>query len=133
MMKATWIKPQAVVENFMANEYIAKCDDTVNEYYEFICDAGVQNRYHDVYYEDNGQAGLQTNRWTGDYHRTSSFHPCGIEHYAKKGETTFIDGYLIMPNDTVENVVIWTGPNNDNVHCTKALSTDIEVVKGNKS
>ena len=133
MEKMTWTRPMAAVEQFMPNEYIAKCEDTTNEYYEFVCDAGVKNRYHDVYYEDNDQAGLQTGYYSGDYHRTSSFHPCGIEHYALKGSTTFIDGYLVMPNGDVEDVVIWTGEKDNNVHCTLALKSEIEVVKGNKS
>ena len=78
MEKMIWTRPVAKVEQFMPNEYIAKCEDLTNKYYEFVCDAGRKNRYNTVYYEKNGNSTLEV---FGDYHRTDTFHPCGIEHY----------------------------------------------------
>ena len=134
MEKMIWTKPVAVAEQFMPNEYIAKCTDLEEKYYEFVCDAGRQNSYNTVFYEKNGNSTLDV---SSDYYRTSTFHPCGIEHYAKVGETNFIDGYIATGIDwdgvTYDKVVIWEGPGNDTVHCTYGLKEHIEIVTGNKS
>lgn len=131
MEKRVWTKPLAEVEQFMANEYIAKCDDTTNKYYKFVCDAGRSGWDHYVYFEDNGVEGLQKD---GDYYRGYGYHPCGKVHYAKEENTDFITGYISTSrNGTYSEVVIWKGEDNNNVHCTTALKDQIEVVPGNRS
>lgn len=52
MMKATWTKPQAMVEQFMANEYVAAC-------YKIKCNVPSGNQ---LWSESNGIEGLQTSR-----------------------------------------------------------------------
>lgn len=136
MEKMIWTRPIAEVEQFMPNEYIAKCEDTENHYYKFVCDAG-RSGYNTVYYETNGVGGLQIELiGDGDYHKTDSYHPCGEIHYAPLVNQDFIDGYIHTGwngwQPEYYKVLIWTD-NNTNVHCTKQLINEVEIIKGNKS
>ena len=131
MEKMIWTRPIAEVEQFMPNEYIAGCKDTENHYYKFVCDAGnpIANT---VYYERNKVEGLQIGEG-GDYWRTNTYHPCGEIHYAPLVNQDFIDGYILTGwNGEYDKVLIWTD-NNTDVHCTKQLIDEVEIIKGNKS
>lgn len=138
MEKMIWTRPIAEVEQFMPNEYIAKCEDTENHYYKFVCDAGSRNG-NTVYFEKNNVEGLQIELGNGgDYYRTGSYYPCGEIHYAPLVNQDFIDGYILTGLDVKDwkpeyyKVLIWTD-NDTNVHCTKQLINEVEIIKGNKS
>lgn len=52
-----WERPMAVVDAFVANEFVSACGDE-NKEYLFTCDAGGGD-YGNVYLETNGYPGLQ--------------------------------------------------------------------------
>lgn len=140
MEKMTWTRPVAAVEQFMPNEYIAKCEDTINKYFAFTCDGG-GGYYGGVWQESNGTDGLQTGMG-GDTRlsrSSGSYHACGETHYAPADSTDFIYNcyYKRESNGWYEydpiEVIVWRGENNDNVHCTEAMREDIQIVTGNKS
>ena len=146
MEKKIWSRPMAEVETFMANEYIAKCSDTVNKYYEFVCDAGDGVR-GDVWIGGTVSNGtiIGGDLLTPDerifiFKTPGYYHACGATHYVPEGNvsTTFFNGYYNegsygdKTTGKFVPVVIWTA-NNTNVHCTKELMEKIEVVTGNKS
>lgn len=121
-MKKSWVQPLAVVQQFTANEYVAACGDE-NKVYKFKCDAVGGSWITDggwVYEETNGQDGLQLGGSNPDTRR-SAYHPCGETHEAKTTDD-FITGYIVnvLPPHS-EKVIIWTGANNDNTHCTTNL------------
>ena len=62
-MKKIWSAPEAIAEQFAANEYVAECGDE-NRVYKFTCDAGGGKR-GSVYEETNNLPGLQTGWWAG--------------------------------------------------------------------
>lgn len=131
-----WTMPTAVAQEFAANEYVAACDDLVNQYYAFSCDA-TGGLLGTVYEETNGEAGLQVSGDTALTH--AGYHACGVTHYAPVDTTDFVNGYYLTLIDAIGGgelvtpVVIWKGENNDNVHCTKNLSVETEIITGNKS
>lgn len=138
MEKRVWTKPLAVAETFTPNEYIAGCDDLINEYYAFVCNGG-GGAYGGVWVESNGVSGLQEDGDTRISRSESSYHACGTTHYALKSAAEFEDGYYkeysMLPwvsNDPI-SVIVWRGPNGDNVHTYANANTIVEVVKGNKS
>lgn len=147
MEKKIWTRPLAEVEQFMANDYIAKCDDLVNKYYQFVCDGG-DGVKGGVWQETNGVAGLQSSRtgnfWDGYVSAddrlssgTSSYHACGATHYAPVNSTDFIYNCYYKAGGASDssaiNVIVWRGENNDNVHCTTNMKVDTQIVQGNRS
>lgn len=119
-MKKVWTRPLTVVQNFEANEYVAACGDE-NKVYKFKCDAvsgSIIGSGGSVYLETNGQEGFQLN----DSYR-SQYHPCGEEHEAKVTDE-FKRGYLVTLTGGVVDVIVWTGLNDDNTHCTTNLKMD---------
>lgn len=138
MEKRVWTAPQATVEQFVANEYVAACN-TTKTYYEFTCDAGGGTR-GGVYEETNGKNGLQISNNNGTRadrmisSRYNSFHACDAYHYAESMDD-FIQNcyYRNATTGEVLNVIVWRGEDGDNVHCTTQLISDIKPVQGNKS
>lgn len=131
-MKKEWVKPLAVVEQFVANEYVAACSDTENVYYKFVCDAG-DGEWADIY---EGKYPHGTNL-TPDG-RFRYFHACKATHFVKAEEQSpftegWYDGNYGYGEDYKFDVIIWKGENDDDVHATKALKTEIETIKGNRS
>ena len=131
-MKKEWVKPLAVVEQFVANEYVAACSDTENVYYKFVCDAG-DGEWADIY---EGKYPHGTNLTPDGQFRY--FQACNATHFVKAEEQSpFIEGWYDGDYGNGEDykfdVIIWKGENNDNVHATKALKTKIETIKGNRS
>lgn len=129
MVKNVWVQPRTVVQQFVANEYVAACGD-LNKVYKFTCDAG-GGKSGSVYLETNGQEGLQTG-WGGDQY-LSGYHACGTTHEAKTTDD-FLDGYYVTSSwfggTKVTPVIVWRGPNNNNTHCTENLNMDSwETVK----
>ena len=118
-----WSRPQTVVQKFEANEYVAACGDE-NKVYKFKCDAPTEWGNGLVFVETNGEPGLQYRPLSGggDTLR-SNYHPCGEEHEAPTTDS-FLQGYYIHDLESVFNptrIIIWTGLNDDNTHCTTEL------------
>ena len=124
-MKKVYEKPMMVCDVFTADEYVAAC----GTHYIFKCDAstllgdifGVDGS---VWVETNGVDGLQREDKDGVEMdtRRSTYHNCGEEHDAAKTDE-FLNGYLYTGFNAYP-VVIWTGVNDNNTHCTKALNTE---------
>lgn len=122
MKKQTWEEPQILVQKFMPNEYIAACGDS-GKVYNFECNAGDPNKKYDVY-TDDGRL-LTKDSWF----RVGYFQPCGTTHEADSAGV-FMKGYMV-DNGGVDggygartDVYIWTGENNDDVHCTTNLDVN---------
>lgn len=120
MEKRIWTKPQAVVEQFMANEYVAACGDSGKVYY-FECTAKAGNLYY--YREGDGTIdGVYTG--TGRARLLGSYHPCSAKHEAES-TNPFYDGFVDYNRnercDKGEEVIVWRGPRNDNGHATAEL------------
>ena len=123
-----WEKPMAVVDAFVANEFVSACGDE-NKVYLFECNAGEKYGEYDVFTNDG------KNLTPG---RSRYYHPCKERHEAKV-DSEFISGYMVHNggNDelsyhipfvgnreyTKTNVIIWTN-NGTNVHCTTNLQMD---------
>lgn len=121
MERRVWTRPLAEVQKFEVNEYIAACGDTNNEYI-FQCDAmgGISGT---VFYSDGDGdfEPLAGDRWMG-----TGYHACGEKHVTQVGDD-FIEGWYvtgwngITGGDWVEKVIIWRGPDGNNIHCTTNL------------
>lgn len=123
MERRVWRRPLTEVQKFEANEYVAACGDK-NKVYKFKCDAPTEWGIGLVYEETNGKEGLQVGIG-GDTFR-STYHPCGETHEAPVTDE-FIKGYYIHDIDSFFNptsIIIWTGMNDDNTHCTRNLNMD---------
>lgn len=128
-MRKLYEKPMIKCEEFMANEYVAACGEG-HTVYKFKCDAISHSILGDggrVWIESNGKPGLQ--RWTLDKSQRDTFrsyyHPCGETHEAEAIEGNFQRGYLTTyDNRRPIDVIVWTGLNDDNTHCTTNLDMD---------
>lgn len=123
-MKRTYESPRAYAEEFTPNEYVAACGDS-GTVYKFTCDAG-GGKSGTVYLETNGRPGLQTG-WGGDRF-LGGYHACEITHEAESDDE-FLQGYYVTSNgwwggSTTTEVIVWRGPDNDNIHCTTNLDQD---------
>lgn len=120
-MKKIWSAPEAIAEQFAANEYVAACGDS-GVVYKFKCTAG-GGKSGSVYLETNGVEGLQRNGQNADQY-LSGYHACGTEHEAEHTDD-FLDGYYVVDSflggSTITPVVVWRGPKGDNTHCTEVL------------
>lgn len=113
-MKKRWEEPKILVQQFMANEYVAACGEE-NKVYKFECNAGIDKPgYHYRVYLDNGNE--LTSAW-------SKYGPCGATHDASTKDD-FLSGYMddtdTLGNDNIK-VIIWTEGGTD-VHCTTNLN-----------
>lgn len=138
-MKKRYERPSAYIEEFTPNEYVAACGDN-GPIYKFKCDAGDGARGN-VWLETNGEAGLQKDgRWEGrgknkKYYPgdqyLGGYYACGATHEADSANG-FPDGYYIKYfSDEVQDVKVWRGPKEDNIHCTTNL--DIKTWEKAKS
>jgi hypothetical protein len=121
-MKKVWSVPEAIAEQFAANEYVAACGDS-GITYKFKCTAG-GGVSGNVYLETNGEAGLQRDYWEGWTYvegdkYLGGYHACDIEHVAEHTDD-FLDGYYVV-GDTITPVIVWRGPKGNNTHCTDEL------------
>lgn len=88
--------PQAVVQQFAANEYVAACGDIEHGMYKFKCDAPEGTLY---YYDNNGRA-----------QRLGSYTPCDKTHEAAMSSefpNGFVDRNGNRQEDDGEGVVVW--------------------------
>lgn len=118
-MARSYRKPMMNVEKFVANEYVAACGES-GVVYKFKCDAGGGVPGY-VYLENNRKPGLQV----GGDQFLGGYHACGTTHEAESTDS-FQKGYYVVDGglfgqDTVTPVIVWRGPNNDNIHCTENL------------
>lgn len=123
MEKQKWVRPQAIVQEFVANEYVAACGDS-GTVYKFECNAGSSYKRYAVK-DSSGNIATISGKymdggisWKGEY-----YHPCGKTHEAPSN-SGFLTGYHIddasTPWDEKISVIIWTESNTD-VHCTTNL------------
>ena len=120
-MRKEWMEPVIEVQEFVANEYVAACGDS-GTVYKFTCDAPRGWLYY--YPESDGQidgnyTGSGSQKFIGNY------HPCGRTHEASVTDD-FYDGFVDYnwngKPDTGEEVIVWRGPKNNNVHATTKLN-----------
>lgn len=119
MEKQKWVRPQAVVQEFVANEYVAACGDS-GTVYKFECNAGSKYKGYAVKDSSDNIATISGKYMDGfNYY----YHPCGKTHEAES-DSGFLTGYHLDDPYTWEdekiNVIIWTN-NNTDVHCTTNL------------
>lgn len=121
-MRKTWEEPRILVQEFVANEYVAACGDQ-NKVYNFKCDAEGGELYYypqsdgviDGKYEGSGSEEL-----LGDY------HPCSANHEASVTDD-FYDGFVrhyYWPFGSYYDtkVIVWRGSKNNNGHATENLT-----------
>lgn len=117
-----WERPMAVVDAFVANEFVSACGDE-NKEYLFTCDAGGGD-YGNVYLETNGKPGLQKYPSLGYWadKKLGGYHACGATHTAKTTDD-FKQGYYIKDRtEDIVDVIVWRGPWVDDTHCTTNLN-----------
>lgn len=125
-MKKIWSAPEAIAEQFAANEYVAACGDSGVVYY-FECNAGQKGKEYNVYFDDDTLCCGYGRDYVG-YDRWSSYGPCGSTHEADS-DSGFLSGYMYEQGwfgedtGTKIDVIIWT-QNNTNCHCTTNLDMD---------
>lgn len=124
-----WERPMAVVDAFVANEFVSACGDE-NKVYLFECNAGEKSSKYDVFTDDD----RNLTKGVLNY-----YHPCDAKHEAKVN-SDFISGYMVHNdgNDMHKyydplkfkfneypktKVIIWTD-NGTDVHCTTNLDTN---------
>lgn len=122
-----WTMPQAVVQQFAANEYVAACGDS-GVVYKFKCNAGSSRKSYHVYL--NGPDGIAHTDddidWSGRRGQIRTYSPCGTSHEAESN-SGFEAGYMYEYDDwwgDVGNpidVIVWTD-NGTNTHCTTDLN-----------
>lgn len=126
IMKRTYTRPIAYVEEFTPNEYVAACGDS-GVVYNFECNAGSRWDSYNVYF-DNGKPLASSNDNEEWYAQFSGYHPCGATHEAESN-SGFYEGYMYRQNLIGNNsgnpidVIIWTDRGTD-VHCTTNLDMD---------
>ena len=126
IMKRTYTRPIAYVEEFTPNEYVAACGDSGVVVYFFFYFCSRRNSYN-VYF-DNGKPLASSNGNEEWYAQFSGYHPCGATHEAESN-SGFYDGYMYLQNWRGNNsgdpidVIIWTD-NGTDVHCTTNLNKD---------
>lgn len=118
-MKKAFEMPKIVVEQFVPNEYVAACGDE-NKVYKFVCDAG-GGAYGSVYKESNGQDGYQ---YDDELMTWGGYHACGEKHEAPTDAEFFMGYYRADWTNEYIPVMIWRGPDGNNIHCTKNLNME---------
>lgn len=125
-----WERPMAVVDAFVANEFVSACGDQ-NKVYKFKCNAQNWTGLSGSTVWLNGPDGKPE---TSDDIRLGSYGKCGAEHEAKKTDE-FSLGYLKKnilgyPAGKRLDVIVWRGENGDDIHCTTNLDMNTwETVK----
>ena len=122
-----WERPMAVVDAFVANEFVSTCGDS-GVVYKFKCDAGDAYGGYSVYL--NGNDGIAHTKddifWCGGrgaVRGSRTYTRCGETHSAED-KNDFFPGYIQregFPGYIEEkNVIVWTN-NGTNTHCTTNL------------
>lgn len=123
-MKKRWEEPQILVQQFVANEYVAACGDS-GVVYNFECNAGRKRSKYNVYLADGTPYATSGRDYGGCKKDYYSYSPCGEKHQADS-DSVFLNGYMFEQSsrggdkgDKI-NVIIWTD-NYTDVHCTENL------------
>lgn len=119
-MRKTWEEPRILVQEFVANEYVAACG-VENKVYNFKCDA----EEGELYYYPQSDGKIDGNyTGSGRAKKIGYYYPCGATHEASV-TSGFYDGFVDYNEnkkyDSDEGVIVWRGPNNKNGHATKNL------------
>lgn len=129
-MKRAYVRPTMVGERFVANEYVAACDDK-GTIYKFECNAGDKGllMYPYKVYVDSNKNG----KYDENDAYLNNYHACGETHEAP-AKDGFLNGFMIdsrLGHDhTPQSVIIWRGKKGNNVHCTTNLDmSNWETVK----
>ena len=106
MEKQKWVRPQAVVQEFVANEYVAACGDS-GKVYKFTCDAPAGNLYY--YPQSDGKID-GVHDVNDKATPLGSYHPCSAKHEAST-TNPFYDGFVDRNRngkcDEGEAVIVW--------------------------
>lgn len=116
-----WERPMAVVDAFVANEFVSACGDQ-NKVYKFKCNAQDWTGISGSTVWLNGPDGQPE---TSDDIMLGTYGKCGAEHEAKKTDE-FYPGYLKKnffgyPVGKRLDVIVWRGEKGNNIHCTTNL------------
>lgn len=123
-MRKTWEEPRILVQEFVANEYVAACGDS-GVVYNFECNAGDRRSSYNVYLADGTPYATSGRDYGGCKNDYYSYSPCGEKHEAES-DSGFLNGYMYKQGWFGENtgnkidVIIWTD-NYKDVHCTTQL------------
>lgn len=116
-MKKIWSAPEAIAEQFAANEYVAECGDE-NRVYKFTCNAPAGTLYAD--YDNDGDMDL-----------LGSYTPCRETHESPVSDTYcrgFVDRNGNRREDDGEAVYVWVEfgwwGEVDDAHATGNLNID---------
>lgn len=121
-MKKEYTRPIMRAERFFADEYVAACGDT-NDEYIFKCDAmgGITGT---VFYSDGDDT---FEPFIGDSYMGTGYHACSEEHVTQTGDE-FIEGWYVTGSEALsgggiaKKVIIWRGSDGSNIHCTTTLN-----------
>ena len=123
MNKENWVRPVTLVQQFVANEYVAACGES-GTIYKFECNAEKDwgwNLGGIVYKDNNHNKQLD---W-GDK-RYSTYIACGETHEAESTDV-FFDGIFVatsIAGPQIIPVIVWAGENGKNCHCTTNLDRE---------
>lgn len=103
-MKKIWSVPEAIAEQFAANEYVAACHD-MNRVYKFECNSPAGS----VHYYNNSD-GVIDGYGSGSTTELGGYSPCGKKHEAPTS-SSFYDGFVDRNGndrcDSGEEAIIW--------------------------
>ena len=134
MNKEAWVRPETMVQQFAANEYVAACGKTPTGEYFFTCDAPGGSVWADL--DRNGQyktASLFD--WSSE--ELGGYHPCNKKH-PTSSTSDFYNGFVDYNGnnrlDAGEEVLVWVEFNSfgrvSNYHASKSLTIgEVEVVR----
>jgi len=120
MSKNVWVQPQTVVQQFVANEYVAACTPG-HEVYKFVCDAG-GGADGDVYLDSNNNRRYdpfvdeELTDWI-----LKTYHACNKSHYAESKKEFRPGFYRELGTLQFQPVMVWT-EGDTNIHCTVDLN-----------
>ena len=120
MNKENWVRPVTLVQQFVANEYVAACGESGTTY-KFECDAtkGWGLDLGGIVYRDNNHNGKLD--WGDKFH--STYIACGETHVAESTDK-FFDGIFLatsIAGTPIIPVIVWPGEDGKNCHCTTNL------------
>lgn len=119
-MSKTWEEPRILVQEFVANEYVAACGEE-NRVYNFTCDAAAGQLYY--YPQGDGTIdgkynGIGEPEWIGSYHPCSATHEASVTDGFYDG---FVRHYRSFSSYYDTPVIVWRGSGNNNGHATENL------------